>query len=170
MGKYPANAVRRVEFLRDGASAQYGTDAIAGVVNIVLKNDENNSDLNFFSGITAEGDGYNLGFDSHMGFRLDDRGFFNLSFGSRYQDRTNRAGTPGRDNLFGVGPDNEWIQDNPDLGMIVGQPIMLSNHIFYNMEYHLTDDRQYKFYSYGGVTYRDGESYALYRTPYWVPE
>ena len=94
----------------------------------------------------------------------------NLSVGSRHQDRTNRAGTPGQDDLFGIGSDNTWIQNNPDLGMIVGQPIILSNHIFYNMEYYLTDDRQYQFYSYGGITYRDGESYALYRAPYWITE
>ncbi|MGL5111444.1 MAG: TonB-dependent receptor plug domain-containing protein, partial [Flavobacterium sp.] len=57
----PTDAIERVEILRDGASAQYGSDAIAGVMNIILKKNNNVGSVTVRSGITAEGDGEMLG-------------------------------------------------------------------------------------------------------------
>src|SRR5688572_15935030 len=53
----PTAAIKRVEILRDGASAQYGSDAIAGVVNVILKDRIQYSTLTFNGGITHKGDG-----------------------------------------------------------------------------------------------------------------
>ena len=70
MKSIPVAAIERVEVLRDVASAQYGSDAIAGVINIVLKDDVDYTTVNFRSGITTEGDGLNRGFDASTGIEL----------------------------------------------------------------------------------------------------
>ena len=57
----PTEAIKRVEILRDGASAQYGSDAIAGVMNIILKDSPNEGSATIRTGITSEGDGEMFG-------------------------------------------------------------------------------------------------------------
>lgn len=176
MQSIPIGAIERVEVLRDGASAQYGSDAIAGVINIILKDDVDVTDVNLFSGITTEGDGFNYGFSANTGFSVLNDGYVNVSTSFKDQERTNRAGEPGGDGLFGVifGDDailngtNPWIQENPDLGMIVGQPDMTTFDVFYNAGLPLKNNGE--IYSFGGITYRNGTSFALYRAPYWVPD
>ena len=176
MKSIPVAAIERVEVLRDGASAQYGSDAIAGVINIVLKDDVDYTTVNFRSGVTTEGDGLNRGFDASTGIRVGSNGFLNLSASFLDQEETNRAGEPGGDGLFGVvfGDDailngtNEWLQSNPDMGMRVGMPNMTINDVSYNFGYNL--DSQNKLYSFGSLTTRKSLSYALYRAPYWIPD
>src|SRR4029079_6246224 len=56
----PVDAIKNVEILRDGASAQYGSDAIAGVMNIVLKDYVDYGSVNLHTGITSKGDGENF--------------------------------------------------------------------------------------------------------------
>ena len=115
----PTAAIERVEVLRDGASAQYGSDAIAGVINMVLKKDYAFSTVNVRSGITSEGDGFNFATDYNTTFAVGNGGHVNLTLGYMNQRQTNRAGTPGTADL----PDNarpneiEWAENNPDLGM-----------------------------------------------------
>jgi iron complex outermembrane receptor protein len=168
MKSIPASAIERVEVLRDGASAQYGSDAIAGVVNIILKEETEKSNFSVNSGITTEGDGFRIGSDFNTGFEVGDDGFINVTASFYDQQRTNRPGTPGEDVLFGVGPDNQWIQQNPDLGMTVGIPELTSSNAFYNSRFALKGGAS--LYSFGGITLRKGTSYAINRTPYWVPD
>lgn len=168
MQSIPIEAIERVEVLRDGASAQYGSDAIAGVINIILKETVDETNINMFSGITTEGDGFNYGFTANTGFKLLENGFVNVSTGFKDQERTNRAGTPGDDVLFGIDATNAFVQENPDLGMTVGQPEMTTFDVFYNAGLPLKGGAQ--LYSFGGITYRNGMSFALYRTPYFVPD
>lgn len=172
MKSIPVAAIERVEVLRDGASAQYGSDAIAGVINIVLKDDVDYTTVNFRSGITTEGDGFNQGFDASTGIRVGSNGFLNLSASFHDQEETNRAGEPGSDLLFidlsGLTDDTGFITDNPDLGMHIGMPNMITNDVSFNFGYNL-DDRN-KFYSFGSLTTRKSLSYALYRAPYWIPD
>lgn len=168
MKSIPAEAIERIEVLRDGASAQYGSDAIAGVINVILKDDTDYTDVNLFSGITTEGDGFRVGYSLNTGFKIGNNGFVNLSHTFSDEQETNRAGTPGRDDLFGVGPENSFIQANPDLGMRVGQPNMTRADVMYNAKLPLRGNVE--VYSFGGLTYRRGISYALYRVPYWIPD
>jgi iron complex outermembrane receptor protein len=168
MNSIPVSAIKRVEVLRDGASAQYGSDAIAGVINIVLDDQTETTKINTFSSITSEGDGFQLGANVNTGFKIGDLGFFNLSSGYMNQEETNRAGTPGSDVLFGQPSSNPWIKANPDLGMRVGLPNMTSANIYYNTAIEV--DELSELYSYGGLGYRNGLSYALYRAPYWVDD
>lgn len=88
----PASAIERVEILRDGAAAQYGSDAVAGVINIVLKKGTDKLTGSYTSGgylnsggdagkFTKDGkpDGYNYQLTANYGFNLDGKGFFNIS-------------------------------------------------------------------------------------------
>jgi iron complex outermembrane recepter protein len=88
----PAASIERIEVLRDGAAAQYGSDAIAGVVNIILKGAGSSStDLSFTTGATAEGDGEQFQVDGSRTFSLGANGFLNLSGEFRNRGRTNRS-------------------------------------------------------------------------------
>jgi iron complex outermembrane receptor protein len=170
----PAAAIERIEVLRDGASAQYGSDAIAGVINIVLKRNVEYTSLNVKSGVTTEGDGFNFGANLNTAFNIGENGgFINLSLGYYSQEETNRAGTPGSDVLFGVAANDptwgSWLAENPDLGMTIGQPELTKSDIFVNAAFPFKDGGG-EFYSFGGVTKRYGKSFALYRTPYWIPD
>ncbi len=88
----PASAIERIEVLRDGAAAQYGSDAIAGVINIILKDQTGATDLFLDSGQTYEGDGDVLTGGLNTGFKLGEDGFFNVSLEYRDRGETNRAG------------------------------------------------------------------------------
>ena len=134
MKSIPTAAIERVEVLRDGASAQYGSDAVAGVINIILKKNVDFTEVNVNSGVTKEGDGFNISGDVNHTFTFGEGGFVNASLGLSHQEKTNRAGEPGRDDLFGV--NNQWTQDNPALGMTIGQPEMKKGDVFLNAEYH----------------------------------
>lgn len=89
----PAAAIKRIEVLRDGAAAQYGSDAIAGVINIVLKDDTDQISTSLTTGQTYEGDGENAQFNTNYGFKIGAKGFVNLTGQYQYRGRTNRAGT-----------------------------------------------------------------------------
>ena len=97
MKSIPASAIERIEVLRDGASAQYGSDAIAGVVNIILKERPNQGNVSVASGITTEGDGLMYSADISKGFQVGDNGFFSITGSYYHQDYTNRPGEPGGD-------------------------------------------------------------------------
>lgn len=166
MKSIPTAAIERVEVLRDGASAQYGSDAVAGVINIILKKGVDFTQVNVSSGVTKEGDGFNAAADVNHTFTFGDGGFLNSTLGVSYQEKTNRAGEPGRDDLFGV--NNQWTKDNPSLGMIIGQPEMKKGDLFINGEYPLNENTT--LYAFGGFNIRQGKSFALYRPPYWITD
>ena len=88
----PAAAIDRVEILRDGAAAQYGSDAVAGVINIILKKGTNKLTSSLTGGgylnsggqagpLTKAGtpDGFNYQFDANYGFKIGDKGFLNIT-------------------------------------------------------------------------------------------
>ena len=175
----PQVAIERIEVLRDGASAQYGSDAIAGVINMVLKKNVGVTSIDVKSGITTQGDGFYLGADINRGFSLGKNGgFLNLSAGYYGQEKTDRAGEPGEERALGENEKDferinstysDWIRRNPDLGTIVGQPEIKKGHFFANFGIPFANENG-KFYGFGGTTYREGTSFALYRPPYTVPD
>ena len=87
----PAIALDRLEVLRDGASAQYGSDAIAGIMNFVLKEDRDGASLDAKWGTHFEGDGDALTLSGNVGLPLSDYGFANLSFEWKESDPTSRS-------------------------------------------------------------------------------
>jgi iron complex outermembrane receptor protein len=87
----PAIALKQVEVLRDGASAQYGSDAVAGVINFVLKDNDSGGVIEAKMGQFSEGDGDQLTISGNIGLELSDDGFINFSFESNQQDPTSRS-------------------------------------------------------------------------------
>ena len=82
----PSAAIERVETITGGASAVYGADAMAGVVNFILKNDFEGVDMDFQSGVTAEGDGAETRFTSLLGVNSGD-GASNVMLGIEWYNR-----------------------------------------------------------------------------------
>ena len=82
----PLSAIQRVEILRDGAAAQYGSDAIAGVINIVLKENDDGGNVGYRFGGYDKGDGIQRKLSGWKGFSLPNDGFLTLSFDAGSQD------------------------------------------------------------------------------------
>ncbi|MDO6426777.1 TonB-dependent receptor [Thalassotalea sp. 1_MG-2023] len=87
----PSAALKQIEVLRDGAAAQYGSDAIAGVMNFVLKDDSEGGSLTVRHGSYYEGDGDTTEINGNIGMELSRDGFANLSFQYKNADATNRS-------------------------------------------------------------------------------
>ena len=87
----PSIALRQVEVLRDGASAQYGSDAIAGVINFLLKDAREGGNVEFNTGTYRAGDGDSYSIAANIGLPLGDSGFANLSLEYGNADPTNRS-------------------------------------------------------------------------------
>lgn len=92
-------AISSVEILRDGASAQYGSDAIAGVVNLLLRKDTQ-TELSLTGGQYYEGDGLTRELSFDTGMELGDKGFVHLALYGRRSDNTNRQGYDKRQQYF----------------------------------------------------------------------
>ena len=107
MNAIPVSAIKRIEVLRDGASAQYGSDALAGVINIVLKDDYEGGFQSSY-GSTYAGDGQTFVLGADKGFKFGGDGSLHGAF--EYRDRlpTNRAGLTGVIQY----PDIEIVQDS----------------------------------------------------------
>ena len=87
----PAGAIQRIEVLTDGAAAQYGTDAIAGVVNIILKRDDHGGTVSAEGGQYQDEGGRTGDVSGNFGFKPFDGAFANLTLESRYHGYSNRG-------------------------------------------------------------------------------
>ena len=87
----PTSAIGRIEVLRDGAAAQYGSDAIAGVINIILKDTVGGSISTTYGQNIDKGDGQLLQVVGNYGMKVGEKGFLNLSFTTKDQALSNRA-------------------------------------------------------------------------------
>ena len=94
MNAIPASAIKRIEVLRDGASAQYGSDALAGVINIVLKEGYEGGFRSSY-GSTYAGDGETFVLGANKGFKFGGDGTLHGAFEYRDRQPTNRAGLTG---------------------------------------------------------------------------
>lgn len=189
----PTAAIENVEVLRDGASAMYGSDAIAGVINMILKDDVEYTSISANSGITSQGDGFNFGTDINSGMNFGDGGNINMTLAYYKQLTTNRSGEfdvvnedapttppdPTDLTTYPAGATDEaylqdlavfnsyvtWAEENPDAGMTVGQPELEQVDFFVNLSHPIGENSE--FYSFHGITKRSGKSFAYYRAPYW---
>jgi iron complex outermembrane receptor protein len=87
----PSSALKRVEVLRDGAAAQYGSDAIAGVINFILNDADEGASVEARYGGYYAGDGATYAISGNVGLPLTDQGFFNFSFEYGETDPTDRS-------------------------------------------------------------------------------
>ena len=157
----PISAIKRIEVLRDGASAQYGSDAIAGVINIVLKDNAEGGDLNLSVGQTYEGDGEQIKVHGSFGVNLNNQGA--LMIAAEYHDkaRTNRAGLDPRQQYPLVDGELDPREATFDRkSHHVGDAEFENIALFFNADY-LVGDGQ--FYAFGGVSERTSKSGAFYR-------
>src|SRR5690606_30002201 len=89
----PSASIERIEVLRDGAASQYGSDAIAGVINIVTKRTTDLLDVTSRVGITGEGDGERLEASANWGAAIGEGGFINFTAQFLQRQPTSRSGT-----------------------------------------------------------------------------
>ena len=87
----PSSALKSVEVLRDGAGAQYGSDAVAGVINFILKDNDSGGSLSAMAGQYYEGDGDSIIITGNKGFKLGDSGFLSASFEYVTEQPTSRG-------------------------------------------------------------------------------
>jgi iron complex outermembrane recepter protein len=91
LASIPGLALKQVEVLRDGASSQYGSDAIAGVLNFILRDDSEGFEIVARAGSTFDEDGENYMVAANLGLPLGDRGFVNITGEMREVDGTVRS-------------------------------------------------------------------------------
>ncbi|AEE20194.1 iron complex outermembrane receptor protein [Dokdonia sp. Hel_I_63] len=167
----PTDAIKRVEILRDGASAQYGSDAIAGVMNVILKDNDNQGSATLRTGITSEGDGEMVGISVNNGSTIgDDKGFINYTVDFSKVNLANRPGTvdaAGEAGDFGadLADVQEFLSRNPDANNINGSPETASSKFLVNGGFDLSDNTELYFNT--AYVYKKVNSFANYRTPYW---
>jgi iron complex outermembrane receptor protein len=167
----PIDAIKDIQVLRDGASAQYGSDAIAGVVNIILKDNNNGGSATLRTGITSEGDGEMLGVSVNNGSTIgNDKGFVNYTVDFSKTSLANRPGTvdaAGEAADFGanIADVQEFLSRRPDAGNINGSPETAAAKFLVNGEYKLSEES--KVYFNAAFINKKVNSFANYRTPYW---
>ena len=182
----PSAAIERIEVLRDGAAAQYGSDAIAGVINIVLKDDVNTGDADIYWGRTYEGDGDTWNGNANYGMKVGESGFLNLTAEWRDRYRTNRAGLTAERQYDWVDvdqgrPADEILEIENDDGTVSEKPLWFDprEYTFERQNFRIGDADSsqkvgfYNFglplaeglelYSFGGHTSRQNNSAGFYR-------
>ncbi|MEP6730126.1 MAG: TonB-dependent receptor [bacterium] len=155
----PASAIERIEVLRDGAAAQYGSDAIAGVINIILK-ENSPSELSSTFGETAEKDGRVMEIGGSHSLSLGDDGFFMVSAEVRLRDSTNRARPDTRPQYFTGDPRNN---DPPIVRYWLGDSKTKDYGTFFNAAKPLSPSAE--LYAFGGATLRKGQAAGNWRRP-----
>jgi iron complex outermembrane recepter protein len=180
MSSIPATAIERIEILRDGAAAQYGSDAIAGVINIVLKQETERGQFGTMYGIHAAGDGQMVQASTNYGFKLAEKGFVNVTGefsdrgftdrsdefkGTIYSDaylknpKTNPEGAVNQDELLAK---RGLTRD--DFSLRAGNSAIRSSGVMFNAKYPLTFNNA-EIYAFGGYNFKNGRAAGFYRMP-----
>ncbi|WP_226632268.1 TonB-dependent receptor plug domain-containing protein [Novosphingobium profundi] len=169
----PAIALKSIEVLRDGAAAQYGSDAIAGVINYELKDDNHGGSLVAQVGQYYEGDGESVQIAGNIGLPLTDNGFINISGQYTDNDYTNRARTFDSTswNPFDAYENDPAYRDAVDAAGIDisepmevrGQPKERAGRIVVNSGIDLSDDTE--LYAFGNFSRSKGTAMATFRVP-----
>ena len=167
----PIDAIKDIQVLRDGASAQYGSDAIAGVINIILKDSPDGGSATLRTGITSAGDGEMFGVSVNNGSSIgDDKGFINYTVDFSKTSVSNRPGTVDAAGEAGdfeadIADVQEFLSRRPDAGNINGSPETAAAKFLINGSYTLSE--QSNLYFNAAFINKKVNSFANYRTPYW---
>ena len=169
----PVGAIDHIEVLQDGAAAQYGSDAIAGVVNIILKSADHGGSITATGGQYYQGDGATGAWSLNLGAPIGPKGFINATVEEKYhsfsQDGTcdarlydtsctllptlnaiDAAGTPG-------------AKDAPRVNHIYGDPQYNTYDGMYNAGYDLGGGME--LYSFGSYGHRIAQGFENFRVP-----
>ncbi len=157
----PSIAMKQVEVLRDGAAAQYGSDAIAGVLNFVLSDDPEARRLQYSTGQYYEGDGQINQLSGLFGTHLGQNGFATLAFEAKETDPTSRGiQDPSAQALEDAG--NQSIT-NPVV--VWGTPEITDDYkLFFNAAVEAGEDSE--AYSFGNYATRQTDGSFFYRNPH----
>ena len=168
----PTAAIKTVEVLRDGAAAQYGSDAIAGVINFQLKDNTEGGSFTADYGTYYEGDGDQITVTGNKGFALGDDGF--LSISAEYSDsEATFRGEQYCEPWFCVDEQSEqYIADATAMANSVhgsdvvqpwGQPNTSGTRVFVNAGYALSPEAE--LYAFGNYSESEGDGSFYYRYP-----
>jgi len=173
LGLIPVAAIDHVEVLQDGAAAQYGSDAIGGVVNLILKNARAGGVASLTGGQYYAGDGDTGAWSINNGFGLGERGFLNVTVEQNYHDFTQRGGPDARyftadgQLLPTVSPalaaGLRGALDSPNVNHQFGDPRSNLIKAFVNAGYDLGNGIQ--LYSVDSYAHRNASAYENYRAP-----
>jgi iron complex outermembrane receptor protein len=150
----PVSAVDHIEVLRDGAAAQYGSDAIAGVINVILKSSARGGTLSGTSGRDDERDGLTVGAAADTGLALGADGFLHLSGEFRRHEHSVRSGPDERTGTY--------------VNRTLGDPASKRTSIAANAGYDLGGDVE--LYAFATAAHREGASVQNYRLPNRLPQ
>jgi iron complex outermembrane recepter protein len=175
LGLIPPAAIERIEVLEDGAAAQYGSDAIAGVINIILKHDNHGSWASADGGQYYKGDGTTYSGTGRLGTTIGGNGFLDLTFLYRFHDFSQRGGPDARvaDQNGNVLPSLTPAQTAaaiampgfPYINRYNGDARSRLGSTMYNAGYDFDD---VQIYSFGSYSSRTGDSYGNVRLPWRV--
>jgi iron complex outermembrane receptor protein len=160
---FPSAAIKRVEVLRDGASAQYGSDAIAGVVNVILKDADHGFTITGQYGeYDKNGDGQRSVVSANGGLSLGGKGFLNLTGEYASTDTTSRG--QARPDAAGIADivGKSAVPYN-GLGQRWGDPELDSYTGVFNTAYSVSDSVE--LYGNGSYYYNETEGGFFYRGP-----
>ncbi len=160
----PINAIDHIEVLRDGAAAQYGSDAIAGVINIILKSGAKHGSASITGGQYSKGDGTTWSGGADGGFPINgDKGWVHIAVDAHNQQPTNRAGPDTRVYNGVEAPTNGQVTFH------YGLPLVRSKQAAINAQYDLTPNAQ--LYAFSLFNKRDVEAGGFFRSfnQYGVP-
>jgi iron complex outermembrane receptor protein len=192
MNAIPATAVEKIEILRDGAAAQYGSDAIAGVINIVLKTRQGlsgnvstgqhfttydkNYAINYSNGqdrSVSVKDGLTAQIGLNYGLKLGEKGFLNLTGEFVSRGQTNRTGTyTGQVFPTVAGQTDDQVIASKgltrnDFDMRIGNSEVKGGGVVVNAAYPVNDNVE--LYAFGGWNNKKGNAAGFYRYPNGVP-
>ena len=187
----PAAMIEKIEILRDGAAAQYGSDAIAGIINIVLKKEPGGLYTTQL-GQTLKGDGIFTQNNLSYGLPLSaGKGFLNFTLNYQYQQGTNRArdytglvynavsDTSKLSNIAFPAPVDKLNENKRRDDLLVnekgfkrrqgqyGDAEFKNISLWFNMETPLS--KEWRFYSFGGFSRRKAITFGFYRFPNFYP-
>ncbi|MEH3105954.1 MAG: TonB-dependent receptor [Sphingomonas fennica] len=160
----PASAIERIEVLRDGASAQYGSDALAGVINLILKDDDEGGTGSLLMGQQFRGDGKTGQALGSLGFRIGEGGHLTVAADGRIQGRTNRGGpnTSVFYPLVNGQPDPREATVNRFVNR-PGQPQVVVGNASYDAALPIGD--ALKLYGFGTYSKRASDAWLTFRNP-----
>ena len=165
----PSAALKSVEVLRDGAAAQYGSDAIAGVINFILKDNAEGGSFSFRTGEYSEGDGLQTTATGNIGLPLGSDGFLSISGEMSQTDFTSRSEQYCEDWFCLEDQDAAFIEaaKNASLeGDVVqpwGQPNSEGARLFFNAGYDLGGSKE--LYAFGNYSESEADGSFYYRYP-----
>lgn len=167
LNSIPVSSIDKIEILRDGAASQYGSDAIGGVINVVLKKDVKRTNVNMHIGQQYAGDGLTKSINANHAFRLGNKGYLDLFGDIRLREGTNRVGEfTGTVYTNNVALDNQLVKErnfNRNGNLLLGNSKVDNFGMGFNLGFPLSDKVNFTMNVIFG--HRLGDAAGFYRYP-----